>query len=626
MCGIYGIVSKELLVSDDKETLHRMGKALHQRGPDDQREYIKEQAGLGATRLSIIDLQGGNQPLFNEDKSIWAIQNGELYNYRELVDKLKTQGHNFLSSSDTEVYAHLYEELGLKFVNKLRGMFAIALWDENQKQLILVRDRLGIKPLYYVELNGQFIFASEIKALLQTNVQRKLNQQAFYDFLSVNYVAGPGSIFMGINKLPAGHLLVWKNGKMHIHQYWQGQTLIEENQALNESELTQELLNKLKESVKYHLVSDVPVGAFLSGGIDSSAVVALASQLYSKKLKTFSVGFKEKSYDELAYAKIVAAKYGTDHYEIQLSLKPQELVEKIGAYFDEPFADSSAVAVYAISQVARSQVKVVLSGDGGDEIFGGYVTYQADQLLRVYKRLPQLIREKIIAALVGKLPATQEKMAWEFKAKRFVRGALENPLKAHFLWKMIFTDEQIRQLLIRLPHIRPTVRLWEKVFDRVKSEDILSKLMLTDIDTSLVDDMLTKVDRMSMANSLEVRVPLLDHKLVEFMLALPSKYKIRGLKLKYLLKRSLHGLLPDEILNRPKAGFHVPVAHWIKNELKDLVGDYLSSARLKREGNFNVNFVQQILRDHQEMKADYSREIWGLVMFEIWADQYLRTT
>ena len=607
MCGIYGLVGTQSLGSDWRRVLVKMGKTLRKRGPDDQGEYCMGNAGLGASRLSIIDLPGGDQPLFTENKRIWVVQNGELYNYKELRQELESLGHAFSSNSDTETYGHAYEAYGMEFAGKLRGMYAVALWDSNEQKLLLVRDRLGIKPLYYSEYRGKLFFASELKSILATGIPRTFNGQAFQDYLTVNYVPGTQSIFENIYKLAPGHMLIWKQGKIRIEKYWKPALEV----GGNENNLQDQLLELLREAVRCNLVSDVPVGAFLSGGIDSSAVVALASQHYGRKLQTFAVGFKEKSFDELKYARMIAKAYQTDHHEVQLDLDPQELVEKVGAYFDEPFADSSAIGVYAISEFARKKVKVVLSGDGGDEIFGGYVTYQADTLLRIYNRLPVWVREKIISRLVSSLPSSHDKMSWEFKAKRFVRGAQEDPLKAHFLWKVISTGKSAHALGI-----------WEEVYKSIESTDEMNKLLFTDMKTSLVWDMLTKVDRMSMANSLEVRVPLLDHKLVEFMLGLSSKYKVKGLNLKVLLKKTLRGILPDEILDRPKAGFHVPVAHWIKNELEDMVGDYLSPTRLKREGHFDSEFVAELLHDHMEMKADNSREIWGLLCFEIWRDNY----
>lgn len=624
MCGMYGLVG----TSPDKNTLRRMGKTLRQRGPDDQGEYIQDQAGLGATRLSIIDLPHGNQPLFNEDKSIWAIQNGELYNYRELRGELENSGHTFRTDSDTEVYAHLYEEEGLEFVKKLRGMFALGLWDAKRKRLILARDRLGIKPLYYTTFQGKFLFASELKALLAAGVKRELNQQAFHDYLELNYVPGDQSIFVGIQKLPPAHYLFWEKGKVTVQRYWHIATSIQNSEReFSEENLKEQLLTLLKEAVKYHLVSDVPVGAFLSGGIDSSLVVALASKLYAKKLRTFSVGFEHKSYNELPFAEKIAKQLGTAHTSISLQINPQELVEKIGGYFDEPFADSSAVGVYAISQeVRKHNMKVVLTGDGGDEIFGGYVTYQADQLLKSYKLLPRVLREKVIPPLVKLLPASHGKMSLELKAKRFVKRADNDPLVAHFLWKAIFSQQRLRELLVHSNNFKPAVRFWQEAYRGIETTDTLNKLLLTDTQTSLPDDMLTKVDRMSMAHGLEVRVPLLDHKLVEFAAALPSRYKVRRFTLKYLLKQTLADLLPSSILHRPKAGFHVPVAYWLKHEFKDLLNDYLSPTRLKRQGYFNPTFVATLIEDHNLKRADYSRELWGLLMFSIWEEKYLKTS
>lgn len=625
MCGIYGIVSNKSGLLPSKQVLKGMGKTLSRRGPDDQSEFVKGQAGLGATRLSIIDLKGGNQPLFNEDRRVWAVQNGEVYNYQAIKTQLEKSGHRFRTKCDTEVYPHLYESFGLEFVYKLRGMFACAIWDERKKLLVLARDRLGIKPLYYAQVKGQLIFASEIKAILEAGVSKTIDRQALYDYLSVNYVPGPNSIFTKIKKLPPAHLLIWKNGKASIKRYWKPLNCEDsENKPLKFQNVNETLLNLLEDSVKAHLVSDVPIGAFLSGGIDSSIVVALASKLYPKKLRTFSVGFVEKSFNELNYASQIAKQFSTNHHEIVLNLQAQELTEKVGSYFDEPFADSSALAVFAISQAARRQMKVVLTGDGGDEVFGGYVTYQADQLLRVFNKLPIFVREKIIAKLVNRLPASHDKMTFEFKAKRFIRGALNDPLQAHFLWKAIFTNDQIAEVLGgKSQSLQPTARLWQEVFDSIESSDIINKLMLTDLQTSLPDDMLTKVDRMSMANSLEVRVPLLDHKVVEFMANLPSHYKIRRLTLKWLLKNTLKGLLPQSIINRWKAGFHVPVASWLKHELKDMLTDYLSPSTLKNEGIFNPRFVQTLIKDHMNKKADYSRELWGLLMFSIWKQKFV---
>jgi len=617
MCGIFGIVDTKDLGTRERELLPKMGKVLRQRGPDDQGELVRGKAGLGATRLSIIDVAGGNQPLFNENKRVWAVQNGELYNYKELKSVLEKKGHKFSSASDTEVYAHLYEERGLDFVNDLRGMYAIGLWDEEKERLVLVRDRLGIKPLYFAKEGERLLFGSELKAIFNYGFKKELNREALTDYLSVNYVPGTQSIFRGIYKLGPGEMLIWEKGKVKTKTYWKPDLRYKIQDSRDKEK---QLMSLLEEAVKYHLVSDVAVGAFLSGGVDSSVVVALAAKIYGKKLRTFAVGFEQESFNELKYAKQVAEKFGTRHEEIKLKLNPVDLVDKIGGYFDEPFADSSAVGVYAVSEAAHKKgMKVVLTGDGGDEVFGGYVTYQGDQLLKIYNKLPKILREKVIATIVNRLPASHGKMSFEFKAKRFVRGALEDPLKAHFLWKVIFTKEQIKRLTGGGSR---TVRWWEEVYQEMGGRDELNKLMWTDLRTSLVDDMLTKVDRMSMANSLEVRVPLLDHKVVEYMAGLPSKYKVRGVTLKWLLKKSLREVLPDNILDRPKAGFHMPVAQWINGDLREMLGDYLSPTRLKKAGYFDAKFVQELLDDHRAKRADFSREIWGLLMFEVWRERW----
>lgn len=621
MCGIFGKIdfNRE---GFDHDALEQMAGTLMHRGPDDEKHFAFKNAGIGATRLSIIDLETGAQPISNEKENIWACQNGEIYNYKELAKELRAIGHKFKTNSDTEVLVHLCEEHGEDFVRKLRGMFSLAIWNEEKRTLLLARDRLGIKPLYYTLQNGVFYFASEIKALLAVGVKKEIDPQALWDYLSCNFVPGPRTIFKNIYKLPAGCLLKYEGGKIEKKKYWD---LPKETiKARNQKELIKQLREHLEDAVKSHLVSDVPVGAFLSGGIDSSAVVALASQ-HTSKLQTFSVGFKEKSFNELEYADKVAKQYGTDHHQIYVDLGDPENIKKACETFDEPFADSSAIACHAVAKFARKSVKTVLSGDGGDENFGGYVIYKADKLLRAYRKLPKILKQKFLPKIAELFPATQKKMAFDFKLKRFLRGGNSDPITAHFLWRAILTERQKQKLLKpewQEENIKPTSQLWHEYHEHHKTDDYLNDMMYLDTKINLADDMLVKVDRTSMANSLEVRVPLLDHILVEFAAKIPGSMKLHNNKLKYIFREAIKDLLPEEILNRPKAGFHVPVASWLKRELKPLIREYLTPSKIASQGFFDPETVLKIYKAHLNGKKDYNRELWGILMFTMWYDKY----
>ncbi len=613
----------------DEATLVAMRQCLAHRGPDDWGMHLDGRVGLAATRLAIIDPEGGHQPLANEDGSVWAIQNGEIYNYRQLRRWLLERGHALRTASDTEVLVHLYEELGPALVDRLRGMFALAVWDARRGRLLLARDRLGIKPLFYAIGPTGLVFGSEIKAVLAANVPRRLDPVALHDYLSFDYVPGPRTIFEGIRKLPAAHRLI-ADPDPRLERYWQFPPPA--TRPPTPDEAAAQLAAYLDDAVRSHLVSDVPVGAFLSGGLDSSVVVALMARHADRPVPTFSIGFPEKSYSELPYARQVAERFGTQHHEFVVEPLANDMLPGIVQAFDEPFADSSAIAARDLARLASQHAKVVLSGDGGDEVFGGYVIYQADRLASLVRQLPAPLAEGLLPRLAKLVPGSEAKMSWQLRVGRFLANAYRDPLAAHIGWRMIF-DEEAKLALYSADHraayadrLRAgegSLRLARRLFEAYPTPDLLHRLMLVDAQLSLVDDMLTKVDRTAMAHGLEVRVPLLDGPLVEWLAGLPSHYKVRRLTLKALLKRTARELLPPEVLHRPKAGFHVPMPGWLKRELRPLVDEVLSETNLRRQGIFDPRAVRRLVDRHMAGRADLSRNIWGLVVFGLWYDRYL---
>jgi asparagine synthase (glutamine-hydrolysing) len=622
VCGICGQLSFDPDRAIQRRELDAMCASLRHRGPDDLGIYHHGSIGLGAMRLSIIDLEGGHQPIANELGTIWATQNGEIYNFEELRADLLHKGHRFSTRCDTEVLVHLYEEYGDDFVSHLQGMFALAIWDEPRRRLLLARDRLGIKPLFYTIHDRRLIWGSEIKAILHADVPRQIDPIALDDFLSFDYVPGPRTIFAGVEKLQAGHILTW-DGEVRLRRYWDIPG-VERPTPADKHALVAELRALLEVAVRDAMVSDVPVGAFLSGGLDSSVVVALMSQVATEPVRTFSVGFQERSYNELPYARQVAQQYGTQHHEVIVEPRIEQVIHELVEHFDEPFADSSAVAAYYVSQVAGQHVKVVMSGDGGDEIFGGYTIYQADRLARLYRRLPRFLGERAIPRLVGRLPASDRKMSWDLKLRRFVEHARRDPMAAHGSWRMIFTEEMKERLYAdRAQPRHDSLNLLRAHFDGYPQNDPLNRFMYVDTKVSLVDDMLTKVDRMSMAHSLEVRVPLLDHRVVEWMSQVPSDLKVRGLNLKYLFKHVARELLPRTIVDRRKAGYHVPIPGWLKHELRPLVDEQLGAEAVARQGIFDPAYVRLLLEEHRTGRNNWSRNIWGLLMFSLWYDHYI---
>jgi asparagine synthase (glutamine-hydrolysing) len=604
-----------------------MCRRLAHRGPDDQGVYLDDGFGMGIRRLKIIDLVTGRQPIRNEDGTVWTVFNGEIYNYLELRRALQDVGHVFYTNTDTEVIVHLYEDHGERFVERLAGMFAIALWDSRRQTLILARDRLGIKPLYYLVDGRRVLFASEIKAILEAGVPREVDPQALHDYLSFNYVPGPRTIFRDIRKLPPGTLMVCTRRGIAQRGYWHldypgdgdnGPTRSEESYA-------DELHVLLKTAVRQHLLSDVPLGVFLSGGVDSSSLVALMREVSGEPIQTFSIGFPEPSYDELVSARTVARTFGTQHHELVVRPDAATLLPRLIRFFDEPFADSSAIPVHCVSQLARQHVTVALTGEGGDEIFAGYETYAAHKLAALYRRLPRFVAATIVPAGIKRLPTSHRRVSFDYKAKRFVDGALLPPPDGHYWWKVIFTEEAKAALYAEPPGaVEDPIRFYREAYEQCEASNPLTRLQHIDLTIYLPDDLLVKADRMSMAHSLEARVPFLDHRVVEFTAALPAHLKIRGLTKKYILKRTMARHLPSTILRARKRGFNVPMPAWLVGDLREFVHDTLSETRVRRAGFFRPAAVSALLQAHEARRADLSRNIFGLLVFTHWCDEYLR--
>lgn len=625
MCGIAGKLNNDRNKRIDAAMVGAMCRTLFHRGPDDEGIYADGPVGLGMRRLSIIDLAGGHQPLSNEDGTVWVVLNGEIYNYRDLRPNLEARGHRFATNSDTEAIVHLYEDHGVDFVHHLRGMFAIALWDKSRETLVLARDRLGVKPLYYAALGDRLVFGSELKALLADGVPRDIDRQALHEYLAYNYVPGPRTIFSAIKKLQPGHRLIARRGHVTAEPYWQPDAPAGEIRSGTEpvAYYVERLTDLLKESIRYRLIADVPLGVFLSGGLDSSTVVALMREVSSDPIKTFSIGFEDASFNELPYARLVARHFETDHHEFVVRPDAVDLVPKLVHFFDEPFADSSAIPSYYLAELARQHVTVALGGDGGDEVFAGYETYTAYKVASLYRGLsPRLTG--MIPSLVSRLPVSHRKVSFDYKAKRFVQAALLPPERAHYAWKEVFSDEMKRALYAPGggDGLEDPYGTFERQFAECRATPMLSRLQYVDLRVYLPDDIMVKVDRTSMAHSLEAREPLLDHKLVEFAGTIPPELQLRGLRKKYLLKRAMAHRLPRQILNRKKGGFNVPVPAWLRGELHDYVRDVLSEKRLREQGFFNHAYVQQMIRDHADLKADYSRNLWGLLIFALWHEEY----
>ena len=620
MCGICGLVAGG--GAPDREALEAMNNALLHRGPDSAGMVVNGPVGLAARRLSIIDPETGDQPIANEDRSVHVVQNGEIYNHAQLRAELEAQGHRMRTDhSDTEVLVHLYEQHGPAFAERLRGMFAVAIWDARERRLVLARDRFGIKPLHWARLPGGFAFGSELKCLLPApGFSREIDPDAVAAFLAFNSIPAPLTIYRSARKLPPGHYLVWQQGSddVTIERYARELPATAPRPAE-----PGDVLEALRDSVRAHLVSDVPVGVLLSGGVDSSALAALAATESSERVRTFSIGFDEQGFDETARARLVAERYGTEHHELMVRPNAVELLPKLAETFDEPFADSSALPTWLVSELAAAHVKVALSGEGGDELFGGYYTYVADLLAPRIGRLAALTRP-----LIERLPSSSRRAAsFDYKAKRFARAAALPPLERHHGWKEIFDEQTRRALVPRLAGSDPSpfgdpLAVYRQHYAETAGAPELARLQEIDLNVYLPSDLLVKTDRASMAHSLEARVPFLDTAVSDVALALPTSQKVRGFDKKRLLRKAVEPLLPHEVTHGRKQGFSIPAAAWLRGELEPFAREVLAPARIRDQGWFDPGVVTAILDRHLSRREDLSRQIWGLMAFSLWHERY----
>jgi asparagine synthase (glutamine-hydrolysing) len=623
MCGIAGIISSDQSERIEEAVVHHMCETIRHRGPDDEGLYAHGNTGLGMRRLSIIDLAGGHQPVFNEDRSAWIVFNGEIYNFPELRPELEARGHQFYTNTDTEVIVHLYEEMGADCVHKLRGMFAFALWDERRQSLLIARDRLGKKPLHYSLHKGKLYFASEIKAILAVAPElAEVNPSALLQYMYLGYVPEPATAFSRIHKLPAGHVLEFKNGHLDVRKYWD---LPEygTQQPATEEECLEQLEWHLAEATRIRLISDVPLGALLSGGMDSSTIVALMARASSKPVKTFSIGFRHADFDESQYARVVAQKFQTEHHELILEPDVVAGLEKLTSSLEEPFSDASMLPTYFVSSLARQHVTVALSGDGGDELFAGYTRYGVQRSRQISVFLPQsawrFYRERVFPrvpkGLRGRQFSYNLSLPWRERYAdevcRILAFERETPLLSPEFRAANFGNAEPQQFLLQL-------------FDDAPARDPVSQMLYADTKSYLVGDILTKVDRMSMLTSLEVRVPLLDHVFVELVTSLGPEWKMRGGKQKYILRKLAERVgVPREVLDRPKRGFALPLVHWTRNELKSLIRDVLLDARTLERGYFEPNGLRRLLHEHFTLRRNQVGLIWRVLVLELWFRGFL---
>jgi asparagine synthase (glutamine-hydrolysing) len=634
MCGIAGILDLKGRAVE-RRLLERICARLAHRGPDDQGFYLDRDVALGQRRLSIIDLSSGRQPMGNEDGTVWVTFNGEIYNFLELRADLEGQGHRFATRTDTEVIVHAYEQYGTGCLERFRGMFAFAVWDSRQRSLFLARDRVGKKPLFYGWAGSQFVFASELQALVEhPGIRREVDPAAIDRYLTYGYIPAPGTIYRGVAKLSPGHFLVLKapEGSPGIaapreEPYWQLEYTPKLD--LDEDEAAEGLLEVLTEAVRLRLIADVPLGALLSGGVDSSVVVALMSRLSDRPVKTFSIGFEEKSFNELPYARLVAQRYGTDHHELIVRAQGLDVLPTLVRHHGEPFADSSAVPSYHVARLTRQHVTVALNGDGGDECFAGYERYLGSGLAERYQRIPRPVRVGMIEPLAALIPATLPRRNRLSQAKRFLQVAAQPTARRYLRWVTYFTPEQKQGLYT--PEFRNRLGGHEggawllHQFADVRREgcDHLDALLATDVRSYLPHDLLVKMDIATMASSLEARSPFLDHKVMEFAARLPGRYKLRGTTLKYLLKKVARKLLPAENLDRRKMGFGIPVGNWMRGELRPLLDEVLLSPTALARGYFRPEAVQQLVEENAKGPHDQSSQLWALLWLELWHREFL---
>ena len=618
MCGIAGIINCERTKKIEIEDLRKMTDSIRHRGPDDEGFYINNNVGLGFRRLSIIDLNTGSQPISNENETVWVIMNGEIYNYKELRSELQSKSHQFKSTSDTEVLVHLYEEYGIEFVKKIKGMFAFALFDVVHNKFFIVRDRIGIKPLFYSLSNTSLFFASELKELKSVVKSKfKINDESVLDYFTYGYVLNDKSIYTDVKKLmPATYLEIDINSFQHkIVKYWNIDTTVDDK--LKEEDWVGLINEKLDEVVKSHMVSDVPLGAFLSGGVDSSAVVATMAKYTNQPIKTFSIGFSEEKFNELKYAKIVSELYKTEHHEMILEPASVNIIDDLIKIYDEPFADSSAIPTYFVSKFAAEHVKVVLSGDGGDEIFAGYNSYVN------YKKI--IARNRSVMRSIQPFAAMANKIIPNYMFGKGLTHTLSKNTDLLGAYSSIFKEYEINSLFNR-DYLKST-KNYSSINEKIKmlnsyvSKDRITRYQLLDINAYMVDDILTKVDRASMANSIEARVPLLDHEFVELAFKIPTTFKIKNDEGKYIFKKALENRLPKEILYRKKQGFAIPLSKWFNKDLSAYLADELLSDNSTFTSYFNKKSIQELIDNHRKEKRDFSAKLWTLLFFKRWLEK-----
>ncbi|HLF87141.1 MAG TPA: asparagine synthase (glutamine-hydrolyzing) [Nitrospiria bacterium] len=629
MCGIYGIYDIEGRGNGLDPVLREMGNSLSHRGPDDEGIYLSSRfkvpgskwtptVALGHRRLSIIDLDGGHQPMTNEDGSVVIVFNGEIYNFKELRGRLIKKGHRFKTESDTEVILHQYEEDGWRCVEQFNGIFAFSLWDENKASLLLARDRMGVKPLYYTWEDKRLVFASEIRPiLLALNKMPEIDRSSLFMLMAIQFIPSPGSIFKGIEKLQPGSAMICCQDRHYIENYYKPSCLLPSERSSQIDNASDQLTSLLKDAVEGQLVSDVPVGAFLSGGVDSSAIVGLMSRSIPGKIKTFSVGFEgEGQHSELGFARLVAKYFDTDHHEISIGPRDvPDMMPKVISYLDDPIVDPAILPTYMVSRLASSKVKVVLTGEGADELFGGYQRYRLDRISLYYQFLPESIRKGVI-----------ERLGRRFLDRRYMQGlsAISNPVHSlrHIGWISILSHEELAGLfggyISAVEEFEKIAGYFEQFFSDC-SDDPVGAMLAADISTWLPDDLLIKVDRMSMANSIEARVPYLDRRIVDFAIKIPTSLKIKGRSGKDILKKALSGILPEEILRRPKKGFAPPIGEWFRGKLREYIMDSLSRKAVESFGLFDFKFIDTMIKRHM-YGEDFSLPLWGIMTLLLWND------
>lgn len=615
MCGIVGFTHRDRVLS--KSIIRKATEALVHRGPDQQGVYESTDVSLGAVRLKIIDLVSGDQPMLSEDGDTVIVFNGEIYNHSELREELQTRGHCFVSRSDTEVVLRAFREWDLECFSRLRGMFAVALWSGSRKRLVLARDRVGIKPLYICRAGTDLYFGSEIKSLLEhPHVRRQINLDGLNCFLCLNYVPAPHTLVKGVEKLLPGWVLEWQEGKIRTEPYWQPPTVA--STRWSPESAVEKLDGLIRQSVREHLISDVPLGIWSSGGIDSSTILHYAAEASTTRLKTFSVTFHGKSFDESKYIQLISKRYGTEHWEFDLNADVDlpSTVEKFAYYSDEPSADAGALPVWYLAEMSRRHVTVALSGEGADELFGGYLTYPADRYARWFRCVPAGIR-KTGLALLRYWPVSDEKISFEYKLKRFFQGSLMSPEYAHVFWNGAFAESEKSGFFL---HARE--QPLRRVLEQMPAGSGLNRYLMFDLRYYLPDDILYKVDRMSMAHSLEVRPAFLDHRIVEFAASLPEELKVRGSQLKCVLRALMKNKLPPAILRREKIGFDIPAHEWFRGALKPLLLDTLAEDTVRQTGLFRWEGIQTLLREHLERRANWGYHLWGLMTLLLWIKKW----